>query len=606
LALQLQTKLRSTMDRHTSPSGKCKQFEAKSALSFITELTQKSDVSRDGTVVASIPPQSAPIQVPQPKKQKDIILEDEAPVPRIKRRNSLPLKKRAYRFVCESNEDKENVEDGTKGMEARLLRTRCVLYKRDEHGNCYSVDGGDGDEGYGSHSVPGGNVRNPDKHGTTHATDAVTVALTKSANEKGISTIELQSAVPLDEKCTSSVTEESSAKAVSVHAQNAFVFILLLLLILALCAIQQNDSSKESALAAKDSANEAMDSSSKTPSSLRYLDPAVLSALTNRAFKFNEATSRNMFAFGSSSMWSAATASTNWSPTKEPNIASGAIQEPSKETSTWNILTSSHDKRALEKPSSLKPVLQNQGSQDAPSLSTKLLTLGQATRKARRSLDGTRTAPTKLPATKKPTDNARSIESDGASVSGSSIPTCSLTENPVSKAPLRESTVVISAFNPASGLTETLATIPFTTTQVLKVPSKRSSDDLTSLSSSSRRRSGSDKHKKKKRRIMRISESKQSDTPIVMNKTMSRSCVIPGVVTEPSKVVRPDGSAKDDLVWMSEHTVPQGLVQREELPPIKAMPEGNNPWEHLWKPDATPFELKVVVCAERRSVCGLY
>lgn len=201
------------MDRHSTSSGKCKQFEAKSALSFITKLTQKSDVSRDGTVDASIPPQSAPIQVPQPKKQKDIILEDEAPLPHIKRRNSLPLKKRAYRLVCESNEDKENVVGGTKGMEARLLRTCGVLYKRDEHGSCYSADGCDGDEGYGSHSVQGGNVRNPDKHGNAHATDAVAVALAKSAKGKGISTIELQSAVPLDEKCTSSVAEESSAKA---------------------------------------------------------------------------------------------------------------------------------------------------------------------------------------------------------------------------------------------------------------------------------------------------------------------------------------------------------------------------------------------------------
>jgi hypothetical protein len=165
---------------------------------------------------------------------------------------------------------------------------------------------------------------------------------------------------------------------------------------------------------------------------------------------------------------------------------------------------------------------------------------------------------------------------------------------------------VVKAVNPASGLTETLVTIPFTTTKVLKVSSKRSSGDLTSLSFSSRRRSGSNKHKKKKRRIMRISESKQSDTPIVMSKTMAKSCAIPSVVTEPSKVVRPGGSAKDDLVWMSD-TVPQGLVQRnEELPPIEAMPEGKNPWTYLWEPDATPFELQVIVCAERRSVRGLY
>jgi hypothetical protein len=44
----------------------------------------------------------------------------------------------------------------------RLLPRTCgVLYRRDEHGNCYCADDCDGDLGYGSHSVPGGRAHNP-------------------------------------------------------------------------------------------------------------------------------------------------------------------------------------------------------------------------------------------------------------------------------------------------------------------------------------------------------------------------------------------------------------------------------------------------------------
>ena len=48
--------------------------------------------------------------------------------------------------------------------EDRLPRTCGVLYKRDEHGNFICVDGCDGDQGYGGHSVPGGRIRNPVEH----------------------------------------------------------------------------------------------------------------------------------------------------------------------------------------------------------------------------------------------------------------------------------------------------------------------------------------------------------------------------------------------------------------------------------------------------------
>lgn len=46
----------------------------------------------------------------------------------------------------------------------RLPRTCGVLYERDESGQLVSKDGCDGDLGYGSHSVPGGRVNNPEAY----------------------------------------------------------------------------------------------------------------------------------------------------------------------------------------------------------------------------------------------------------------------------------------------------------------------------------------------------------------------------------------------------------------------------------------------------------
>mmetsp|Transcript_7659 Transcript_7659/g.10916 ORF Transcript_7659/g.10916 Transcript_7659/m.10916 type:complete len:729 (-) Transcript_7659:642-2828(-) len=46
----------------------------------------------------------------------------------------------------------------------RLPRTCGVLYVREESGSCVCADGIDGDQGYGSHSVPGGQIRNPGEH----------------------------------------------------------------------------------------------------------------------------------------------------------------------------------------------------------------------------------------------------------------------------------------------------------------------------------------------------------------------------------------------------------------------------------------------------------
>ena len=59
---------------------------------------------------------------------------------------------------------KSEYKMGTDTAERKFPRTRGVLYSRDDKGNFISVDGCDGDLGYGSHSVPGGRVKNSDAY----------------------------------------------------------------------------------------------------------------------------------------------------------------------------------------------------------------------------------------------------------------------------------------------------------------------------------------------------------------------------------------------------------------------------------------------------------
>mmetsp|Transcript_21283 Transcript_21283/g.32756 ORF Transcript_21283/g.32756 Transcript_21283/m.32756 type:complete len:740 (-) Transcript_21283:720-2939(-) len=60
-----------------------------------------------------------------------------------------------------SDKSKKNKK---KSEAIRLPRTCGVLYVRGESGSCVCADGVDGDQGYGSHSVPGGQLRNPGEH----------------------------------------------------------------------------------------------------------------------------------------------------------------------------------------------------------------------------------------------------------------------------------------------------------------------------------------------------------------------------------------------------------------------------------------------------------
>jgi hypothetical protein len=59
---------------------------------------------------------------------------------------------------------KPELKKGKGSAERKFPRTYGVLYSRDDKGNFVSVDGCDGDLGYGSHSVPGGRVNNAEAY----------------------------------------------------------------------------------------------------------------------------------------------------------------------------------------------------------------------------------------------------------------------------------------------------------------------------------------------------------------------------------------------------------------------------------------------------------
>jgi len=63
-----------------------------------------------------------------------------------------------------STPSKAEAKKGRSTNSRKLPRTRGVLYSRDNKGVLYSVDGCDGDLGYGAHSVPGGRTKNPDAY----------------------------------------------------------------------------------------------------------------------------------------------------------------------------------------------------------------------------------------------------------------------------------------------------------------------------------------------------------------------------------------------------------------------------------------------------------
>jgi len=59
-------------------------------------------------------------------------------------------------------------------------------------------------------------------------------------------------------------------------------------------------------------------------------------------------------------------------------------------------------------------------------------------------------------------------------------------------------------------------------------------------------------------------------------------------------------SEQHDDIWINEDF--ESLLEKEELPPAGAPPDGVNPWAYLWEPGAKPFELEVIESAERRNM----
>ena len=69
--------------------------------------------------------------------------------------------KRGNNNVTAAVVDKHRGKTSTHGNKERNIPRTCgVLYTRDEHGSYISVDGCDGDQGYGYHLFPGGRIRN--------------------------------------------------------------------------------------------------------------------------------------------------------------------------------------------------------------------------------------------------------------------------------------------------------------------------------------------------------------------------------------------------------------------------------------------------------------
>ena len=95
-------------------------------------------------------------------------------VKNVRDKESKPEERRDLDGKRKGKREKKNGSDGAlhksdskKGngpVERKHPRTRGVLYSRDDKGTFVSVDGCDGDLGYGSHCVPGGRIKNSDAY----------------------------------------------------------------------------------------------------------------------------------------------------------------------------------------------------------------------------------------------------------------------------------------------------------------------------------------------------------------------------------------------------------------------------------------------------------
>jgi hypothetical protein len=105
---------------------------------------------------------------------------------------------------------------------------------------------------------------------------------------------------------------------------------------------------------------------------------------------------------------------------------------------------------------------------------------------------------------------------------------------------------------------------------------------------------------KRTMQIVRQNENEEGPSANIKRATQMRLSWMITVVPQEDGVEDPP-VGHDDGIWMDDDAY--GVVKGEELNNVP--PEGENPWEYLWKPGAPPFKMELIACAERRNVEGL-
>jgi len=320
-----------------------------------------------------------------------------------------------------------------------------------------------------------------------------------------------------------------------------------------------------------------MEPRSTTPSSLRYLDPAVLSGLAKHALNFSEPANRSIFAFGSSSIWGTNATNTGWSPFNGSVISQRSSDESSEKTMKPIARKSLTSTRLLEDGKSCCHLSQRSEDTQTPMTSAK----------RKPCFDSV------VPVSK---ESSRSQVATKPFVEGRGRPTesaCGRTD----------ALTATSSIAKKPAVEPTLVMIPAPTACNASPQSSASRQVHHSGSESC---SNNKPLKKKRRRIKHIEESKESHTPMRIKQIKSNVTQMSlglNAATAKQANARVDGGVGlDDDMWKSGNV--QGLVDTDELLPISTTPQGVNPWAYLWKPGAPRFEIDVVSCADRRAVTG--
>lgn len=344
------------------------------------------------------------------------------------------------------------------------------------------------------------------------------------------------------------------------------------------------------------------DSQSTIPSSMRYLDPAALSALSNRARNFPVSSNKPLFMIGpSSSVWGAQSASTDWSTVSLSNFENHTRAEAVKEIQQANGIMlpaliglvdgvdsctqeANHEVQEVSAPSTHESAIDE--ARNSVLHSTSITPNVQST--IEKTVE--RLLPTAL----------QQEANEYRTVSVAPVSTVAVAKGK----DLTGSTVVVKAFNSCTRSTEVLAIISFvenipatvvstassskrsvpTASELSNVESSDPFFDEVLCSPSSGSLAGP---RKKRKRLRRLAECKENSPP-----------------TKRRKEQRSDTILMDDDMWMSDDV--HGLVQTRELPHVATPPHGENPWAYLFEPNAPRFELDVFSRAERRATTNFF